>query len=136
MIANNRVKVWNRNIYPFSQVFKGDKIFIEPGKFIEMDYDEAVLFKSSATPIVRDTSGQDDPRFFKMIEIDPEDVKRIYDFRSNNANTDPSIMKYVCHMCTKEFVTKKGLLKHIKTNHLDAMGDEDARDDLIDDEAI
>ena len=66
-----KVKVWNDNDYPHSEVFKGEKITIDPHAFIEMDWEEAIDFKgqfSGLAPIGKD--GAPDPRFFKKIRVE------------------------------------------------------------------
>ncbi len=65
-----RVKVWNDNEYPHTEMFKGDKIHIEPHAFIEMDYEEANEFKGQFTGIRRLGDERPDPRYFKKIRIE------------------------------------------------------------------
>ena len=63
-----KVKVWNDNVYPFTEVygkFKG--LTIEPGAFVEMDEEEAAEFMSAFSPIVKRGDGTDDPRYFKKL---------------------------------------------------------------------
>jgi len=128
------VKVHNRNVYPFEQVFKGQKVFIKPNDYIEMDYMEAVEFKSLYYPIKKDKGGLQDPKTYKWIEIDEADTKKF--FKSLGNQTDERKEKFVCHVCSKDFLTKNGLMAHIKKNHLSDMMDEDARDELIDNEEV
>lgn len=63
-------KVWNRNSYDFTQVYKGEKIHIPAGKFIEMEYFEAKAFASYPSPMKKNGQGVDDPAYFKMIDIE------------------------------------------------------------------
>lgn len=132
---NNLVKVHNRNVYPLIETFKGQNIHIPANKYIEMDYDEAVQFKSQYHQPIFDKGGVQDPTSYKYLELDSDDVKRVYRQRGN-VGTDEKKEKFVCHVCAKDFLTKKGLLAHIKGKHLEAMVDEDARDELIDSEEI
>lgn len=80
-----KAKVWNDNDYVHQEVFKGDKIVIEPHSFIEMDWEEAIQFKGQFTglaPIKEEADefggvGEPDPRFFKKIRVEhvkPEDI--------------------------------------------------------------
>ena len=64
------VKVWNDNSYPHTEKFKGTKITIEPGAFIELDYEEAIEFLGGFTPRVKRGDGTDDPRFFKKLRME------------------------------------------------------------------
>ena len=132
---NNLVKVHNLNVYPLDQVFKGQKIHIPPQKYVEMDYEEAVQFRGLYLPIAHDAGGVQKPESYKYIKIDEGDVERIHRQRGLIGN-DEKKDKFVCHMCSKDFITKKGLLTHIKSKHVDAMMDEEARDELLDDEGI
>lgn len=64
------VKVWNDNVHPHKEMFKGVEITIPPGGSVEMDYIEAVEFKGQFTPPKTDGSGKPDPRFFKKIRVE------------------------------------------------------------------
>lgn len=132
---NNIVKVWNKNIHDHKEKFKGEVIFIPAGKYIEMDYDEAVHFRGQYTPIVRFKNGLQDPISYKMIEIDKNDEQRAISFKSGRMDEEKERI-FVCERCAKEFLTKNGLLKHIKKFHLEEMADKDARDELLDDEEV
>jgi len=132
---NNLVKVHNRNVYPLEEDFKGQRIYIAPNSHIEMDYEEAVQFRGQYHQPLFDKGGVQDPRSYKYIVIDKEDEKRIYNQRGNVSDDEKS-EKFVCHVCTKEFLSKNGLLKHIRNKHLDVMVDKDAKKELIDDEEI
>ena len=63
-------KVWNRNTYDFTQDYKGQKIHIPAGKYIEMEYFEAKAFASFPYPMKKTAQGVDDPTHFKMIDIE------------------------------------------------------------------
>lgn len=64
------VKVWNDNIHPFKQKFKGDVVTIEPKQFIKMDDSDARLFLGEFSPILRDADGAPDPKGFKKLRIE------------------------------------------------------------------
>ncbi len=72
------VKVHNDNVHDHKEEFKGTKLLIPAGGFIEMEYEEAVQFQGQCTgiaPVGED--GAPDARFFKMIRVDhvkPEEV--------------------------------------------------------------
>lgn len=66
------VKVWNDNVHPHTEKYKGDMITIPAGGFVEMEWEEGIQFKGQFTglaPIVPET-GQPDARKFKMIRVD------------------------------------------------------------------
>ena len=66
-----RVKVWNDNIYPHTETFKGEKINIPAGSYVEMDWEEAIEFKGQFTGIAPlGPDGKPDARYFKKIRLD------------------------------------------------------------------
>lgn len=103
-----RAKVWNDNIYPYTERFKGDIIKIEPKSFIEMDYDEAVLFRGTFSSIVRDADGQPKQESYKMIRIEP-----LGNPVDNVVKTDPN----KCLACGKVLGSQAELAKHIFDEH-------------------
>lgn len=69
-MSSTNVKVWNDNVHPFTQKFKGDTIHIPAKSFIEMAYDEAISFKGKPYPRAFDGMGQQDPKSYKMIRVE------------------------------------------------------------------
>ena len=119
MIANNMVKVWNRNTHPHTEKFKGKSITVPAQGSIEMEFEDAVDFLGQFTPIERDGAGQPLPKSYKMLDIEkPSDFgARIEDRR-------------ICMKCKGQFASDSDLVKHIEEFHLDAMADADAKDQL------
>jgi hypothetical protein len=66
-------QVWNDNVHPHTETFKGTVVTIPPKSFVEMDYDEAVEFKCQFTPIKTDGEKNPLPESFKMIRVVPLD---------------------------------------------------------------
>lgn len=64
------VKVWNDNKYQHTEMFKGDKIHIPAGGFIEMDWFEAMEFRGQFTGIKLLGDDTPDPEGFKMIRVE------------------------------------------------------------------
>lgn len=65
-----RVRVYNDNTYVYREKFKGEMIVIEPGKFVSMEDDDAVLFLGTfISPRVKGDNVPD-PRGFKRLRID------------------------------------------------------------------
>jgi hypothetical protein len=116
-----RAKVWNDNIYPYSEKFKGDLIKIEPNSFIEMDYDEAIMFKGTFSSIVRDADGHPKQESWKKIRVEPigNPVDAVI-------KTDPN----KCLACGKVLGSQAELAKHIFDEH-PAMLDQESKDDAI-----
>ncbi len=65
-----RVKVWNDNIYPHVEMFKDVKIEIPSKGFVEMDYEDAIYFKSQFTVPVTDGERNPIDKHFKMIRLE------------------------------------------------------------------
>lgn len=63
-------RVWNDNVHPYKETFKGDKIEIGAKKFIEMSEDDAYQFKGTFSPMVLDADGNDTPLGYKMIRLE------------------------------------------------------------------
>ena len=106
------VKVFNDNKFVFEQSFRGENIRIEPGKFIEMPWDDAIQFKSMYFPPKYDGSGVQKPESYKMIRIE------------GSPQHETAAMK-VCSCCGDKFLTDAELESHINKNHLDQMQDQE-----------
>jgi hypothetical protein len=65
-----KVRVVNDNTYPYSEKFKGADINIDPGKYVEMERDEAVLFLGQFNSIERDVDGRPHPKSYKKLRIE------------------------------------------------------------------
>lgn len=119
------VRVYNDNKFEHREKFRGDIIIIPPGEYVEMDKEDAVLFKSQFTPIIRNKGGRDDPKGFKMIRIEynPE-VIPVRDVVGEHTAS------LTCQACGFEAKTEAGLKVHIRASHASQMVDEDARQAL------
>lgn len=82
---SNKVKVWNDNDHPFTQEFKGETVHIPAKKFIEMEWDEAVSFKSYPHSMKFDGMGQQLPESYKMIRVEgkPTTFNQVVAFKSH-----------------------------------------------------
>lgn len=75
-----KVRVWNDNVHPHTEQFKGQTVSIapkgtvdgagEPANFVEMDFEDAIQFKGQFTPPVLGADDAPDPRHYKMIRVD------------------------------------------------------------------
>jgi len=65
-----QARVWNDNVHPHTERFKGKVITIPAKEFIPMDYDEAKEFEGQFTPIVTDGERNPKPESFKMIRVE------------------------------------------------------------------
>jgi hypothetical protein len=65
-------KIWNDNVHPHSEMFKGTRITIPAKDFVEMEWEEAIELRSQFTglaPLRAD--GTPDPAYYKMLRVDP-----------------------------------------------------------------
>ena len=95
------IKVWNRNKYDYKEKFRERNIFIKAGSFILMDKDEAEVFQGTYNGRMKSGDGQDDPRGFKMIELD-----------YGGTTVEEPKETFVCHADGKTFQTKAELDEH------------------------
>jgi hypothetical protein len=100
-----KAKVYNRHSHGLThkENFKGVPIVIKAGEFIEMDYEEAVEFKSQYFPMKLGPDEVQLPESYKMIEIIPVD--------------DPTADKasvFKCQLTGKSFGSASELDQHLK----------------------
>ena len=105
-----QVKVWNDNIHPYSEDFRGQIIKIPAKSFILMDEGDAHLFRGSFAPIQVDGDGNPVAEGFKMIRIEKAD-----DQSSAPRVEEPK--KHICMSCKYEASSEKDLSEHIDSNH-------------------
>lgn len=118
-----QVKVWNDNVYPYSEEFKDQKIMIPAKSFIMMEAGEALLFKGSFAPIQVDADGQPIPQGYKMIRIEetPEMKEEL----------TKSKAEHVCLVCKYQASSSSDLSEHIKASHQDQLvRDEEAEREI------
>jgi hypothetical protein len=120
-----QVKVWNDNVHPYSEVFKGDKLHIPAKSFIKMDREEAIQFRGTYNSPVRDADGNDLPEGFKMIRIEPLSAE---DLLAPEAQV--KVDELVCLACAYKATNKTDLAEHTKTHAGQLVVDEDAEAEL------
>src|SRR4051812_31473195 len=79
-----KVKVFNDNIHPLEEMFKGEKVYIaakdfwrdKAGNIKEMDIYEANDYRGQYAPVPFDGSGKmiDDAKYYKIIKMIPVDT--------------------------------------------------------------
>lgn len=112
-----KVRVWNDNIYPYQEIFKGDKIRIGSKEFIEMDEEEANQFRGTFSPMVYDADGNDIPQGYKMIRIEK--------ITAESAPL-PKVDEKVCYACKYKAASESDLTEHLKTHSDQVVIDEEA----------
>jgi len=115
------VKVVNANQYEHRENFKGDMITIPAGGFVEMDREDAVLFKSQFTVPKFGKDKLQTPESYKMLRLIPIESDVPEPKKEN---------EFTCMACGFEAKSNAGLSAHIRATHKSAMLDEDAKKEL------
>lgn len=109
----SQVKVWNDNVHPFSQKFKGEIINIPAKSFIEMDWDDAMQFKSKGSPMAFDGMNNQKPESYKMLRIE------------GRPSLEDRVIMYKCHLDGSIHATKDALEAHVKSLSSEVFADEE-----------
>jgi hypothetical protein len=113
------VKVWNDNNYPFTDPdFYGELVTIKPHTFIMMDYDRAVDFRGKYSPPMLDGGGGFIEASFKKIRVEQPSLVEV----------KPTKDDLKCQACSKEFMSEKDLLNHIRAEHMQQWCEETKED--------
>ena len=117
-----KVTVFNTNVHPLKEMFKGEEVYIEAqdywrdkkGKIKELDQFEANDYRGQYAPVPFDGSGKmvNDPRYFKMLKIEPVDGTEI-----GNASTEPVGYKCMAKECKHISPSAEELEAHAKVRH-------------------
>lgn len=123
------VKVWNDNIYPHVEKFKGKMVEIPSKEFVEMDYDDAKQFQGQFKPPILNGQGHD-PRGYKMIRVE-RPAKDKADPLMNHANGivagseeefKESVKQYA-HMAIQEEKVAENKLRKANEEHAAVMSE-------------
>lgn len=113
----SKVRVYNDNIYPHREKFKGEDLNIPPKGFIELDFFDAVELKGQYTPIIVDGGGAPLPQSFKMLRIVEPDGFKLEESK-----------KIICNSCGQNFDSAKELDDHVTEFHIEQILDKDERE--------
>lgn len=109
-----QVRVYNDNIYPYQEKYKGELIVIPPKQFVEMDLFDAAEFLGQYTPIVVDGGGAPLAKSFKMLRVVRPDG-----FKAEEKK------EILCNACGKKFESTLELDAHVNEFHVENLVDED-----------
>lgn len=114
-------RVWNKHPEGMThkEKFREELIEIPAGKYVLMDYEDAVQFRGQMTPMKRKPTGEPDPAGYKCIFLEKHD---------GEADTVPT--KFICHIDGREFPSQALLDAYVKQNYSDAS----FRDEAIEEE--
>jgi hypothetical protein len=113
------VRVYNRNVYPYKENFKGEWITIQPNEFVTMDDKKAQMFMGTYAPAKKTPMGEDDPIYFKKLEVVEVD----------NAPAKEET-RFICNADGTEHATKEALEKWEAEHHLDKLTDVKVADEI------
>lgn len=119
-----KVRVYNDKLIEHVEKFKGDTFKIPAGGFIEMEDEDAVLFKSQFRTPIFDKGRNQTLESMKRIRVAP-----IPEQKGAVAKADES-EPLRCMACNFIADSKAGLKSHVRAKHADAMVDDDARKEL------
>lgn len=115
-----KVRVFNDNIHPLKEIFKGERVEIGPkdywrdakGNILELDIYEANDYRGQYAPVPFDGSGKmlNDPRYFKMIKMEPVD-------KAVGEDTKVQILKCMMKDCKFVATSTEQLEDHSAERH-------------------
>lgn len=103
-----KVKVWNKNVHPYTEEFQGEKISIPANEFIMMEQEKAELFRGTFNGVLKNGDGGPDPRGFKMIRIE---------YASSSLPVEAERDENKCIACNYKATGKADLSEHTKAMH-------------------
>ena len=110
-MSAKKVKVWNDNTVDLEEEFKGQKIKIPAGDFIEMGRSQAVQFKGQYKPMKIDGMKQQTKASMKILRLEPLKGK---------GSSKPDKKEWVCQIDGHVCRTEQGLKTYMKKNYPDA----------------
>ena len=116
-------RVWNMHPDKNSvhrEKFRDDMIEIKAGKYVLMDYEDAVQFKGQYFPMIIGPDGQHDPKGFKMIKLEKHDPSEEQEVQT----------EFISPIDGKKFHSQAELDKYLKTNFSDQV----FKDEVLDQE--
>lgn len=108
-----KVQVWNDQNFTWKETFKGDPLEIPAGKFIEMNFYEAVEFRGQMIPLADDGNGRIHEKSLKKIRV----VEHEWAEYQKQADGDEEPISYPCALCKETFETTKALVEHSVKRH-------------------
>ena len=118
------VRVYNDNVHPYSEKYKGRQITIPSKGYIEMDLNEAHHFLGTNPGIAnRDASGLQSPETYKKLRIErPQETK---------TKAQAQAKSFDCHACNKRFESKSAYESHVEEMHLGVLKDPEVAEKIV-----
>lgn len=118
-------RVFNRGKKEYSEEYNGSLVKIPVGCSVEMEYFDAMAFKSNYAPLVRNNSGQDITEKALTVE---KFIVRVP--KSDQAARAGLKSVYRCMVDKKDFPTKEEYEAHVAEQHIDRMADVNAKEQI------
>jgi uncharacterized C2H2 Zn-finger protein len=112
------VEVHNLNTHPYREHFRDGIISIPAKGFIEMEWEEAVMFKGTMNQVERDGDGNVLPTSYKMLKI-VQDAKGKQEMEAMRAKETT----FKCQACGFIAGDKQELHIHVKEEHAHQLTD-------------
>lgn len=117
-----KIRIWNDNSLPYTEKFMDRNIKILPGKYIDMESDEAIRFLGTYRAPELDGMGQQKPESFKMLR--KEIIEPLFDDgKGSSLSPKNPTEKIKCNVCGYEAINQWELDGHINACHLNEMAD-------------
>jgi len=116
-----KIRVWNDNTVPYEEEFGDNNIKILPGKFLDMEADEAIRFIGQYRQPELDGMGNQLVTSMKMLR--KEIIEPLFDDGSGNYLRKATSDDFKCNVCGKICVDQEHLDGHINAKHLNDMAD-------------
>ena len=84
-----QARIFNDNVHPHRENFKGAVIEIAAGGYVDMDHDEALQFEGQFFPMIKNAGGQQDSKSFKRLRVEAL------------GSVAPAVVPLVCHATGK-----------------------------------
>jgi hypothetical protein len=92
-----RARVYNDNVHPHRELFKGTQIEIHAGGYVDMDFEDALLFEGQFFPMIKNAGGQQCPTSYKRLRVVALD------------KVTPAEVPLVCHATGQKVATTEEL---------------------------
>lgn len=116
-----KVQVWNDHDFPWTEMFKGDKVTIPPKSFLEMNFYEAHEFKGQYVVLEKMADETINPKTQKRIRCVEAAHAKALSGGNDGADDGQEVFQCNAKGCRKMFTTESALLNHSETTHAEEM---------------
>lgn len=106
-----KYKVWNDNVFPYTEKFKDMAIDIPAKGSIVMDEDDAFMFKGTFKAPILDVDNNHTPQGFKMIRLEK--------LSGEETAEEPKATTHRCLACKYTGSSEADVSEHAKAAHAD-----------------